>query len=1059
LKNEDISFGVKHFRVKGINILNLFSRGVYGLAFFVFTHSVFASIYYVDGVGGDNANTGTSVTASFRTLSKANSVVVPGDTVKIRSGTYAEQIKPRVSGTANAKITYTRYQNEVANIIGLDENTNPVWDATPISIGSKSYIVVDNLDFRLQRTTLKGEVVIFGGSNNELRNSRIINSHPRKAQGQRVPLINTFPRTFGVSIKGSNGNILEGNTISGWWAGLKANQARNAIIRNNVIAGNQANQIKITGNGQLLGQLYEGNIIGGSITSDGIQSDSDGGNATAIEIRGVVIRDNYFYFNAENAIDLKAAGDIVIEGNIMVATLHDNDGTGVNPNATTRAGVDPDRGGMGTVGAGSQKATKQVIIRNNTLYDNSGGVSMRGENWKIYNNTFVANNRDINGANSSFDPLAENSANWWENLASFTGAGWRSFAGTSFVNNIVVAHQDAVLIKRDTGTTTLEINNNLYYDAGNPLLFYRGRSKIQKLTPLTFEQWQRFLASESGNIGGDVDSVVAAPLFVNVPSQPDFPFFNFTQPDVENPIYMKVLGFSDLPIWFPYDFSLRSNSPAIDAGKALTSTSNFGSNSTQLRVVDANFFFDGYGIVGEGDVIQIGSAAPVKITGINYTTDVVTLAQARSWGNDDSVSLPYSGTAPDIGAFEFTGTHSINNSPIAKNDSATTGQDVEVFIAVLTNDSDPDSGDSLNVSAVTQGANGTVTNYGTDVAYRPNISFSGSDRFTYTVSDGNGGFDTATVTVTVNSSTALTVTLDPVADVFVQSGVNSTKNFAGRAQLRLKRSGGDWGRESFLKFDLTEQSGIVVSAKLILQVVKDDGRDIEVLHNVSFVADDNWIENRLTWDTKPVIGTHLSQQSIVGLGVYEFDVSSAIQSELGDFFSLSVTANNGAPSWIGYASKEHTTLAVRPTLEITYAQDSRVPSANQATVEIDLIDANGWQLFRYRVTNKSTSANIESVTFNASTGIFDVFKSSGRYRVSPNPGRNQDGVREQTVTLTYDGGLAAGSSDQSPRGDIDGNINGLTVTVLFSDGTSSSGSMINVGDSDDGDPARWVIDL
>ncbi|MEM9753340.1 MAG: Ig-like domain-containing protein, partial [Planctomycetota bacterium] len=93
-----------------------------------------------------------------------------------------------------------------------------------------------------------------------------------------------------------------------------------------------------------------------------------------------------------------------------------------------------------------------------------------------------------------------------------------------------------------------------------------------------------------------------------------------------------------------------------------------------------------------------------------------------------------------------------NQSPVAVNDTATTDEDVAVTVSVLSNDSDPDVGDTLSVSAVTQGINGSVTNNGTDVTYTPNTGFTGSDSFTYTVSDGNGGTDTATVSVTVNAT-------------------------------------------------------------------------------------------------------------------------------------------------------------------------------------------------------------------------------------------------------------------------------------------------------------------
>jgi len=74
------------------------------------------------------------------------------------------------------------------------------------------------------------------------------------------------------------------------------------------------------------------------------------------------------------------------------------------------------------------------------------------------------------------------------------------------------------------------------------------------------------------------------------------------------------------------------------------------------------------------------------------------------------------------------------------------------------NDTDAD-GDPLTITAVTQGANGTVSiiNQGTGVNYTYNSSvihdLQTTDSFTYTISDGNGGTATATVTVIINVQT------------------------------------------------------------------------------------------------------------------------------------------------------------------------------------------------------------------------------------------------------------------------------------------------------------------
>jgi DNA/RNA endonuclease G (NUC1) len=92
----------------------------------------------------------------------------------------------------------------------------------------------------------------------------------------------------------------------------------------------------------------------------------------------------------------------------------------------------------------------------------------------------------------------------------------------------------------------------------------------------------------------------------------------------------------------------------------------------------------------------------------------------------------------------------VNDSPTAADDSATTDEDTSVTINVLANDSDVEN-DSLTISAVTQGAHGSVVNNGVDVTYSPAANYHGSDSFTYTANDGHGGTAVATVNVTINA--------------------------------------------------------------------------------------------------------------------------------------------------------------------------------------------------------------------------------------------------------------------------------------------------------------------
>jgi len=92
----------------------------------------------------------------------------------------------------------------------------------------------------------------------------------------------------------------------------------------------------------------------------------------------------------------------------------------------------------------------------------------------------------------------------------------------------------------------------------------------------------------------------------------------------------------------------------------------------------------------------------------------------------------------------------VNDAPIAQNDTATTLENTPIIISVLHNDSDVDS-DLLTINSITQGSNGTITTNGTTITYTPHLNFTGTDSFTYTISDGVNTSNSAMVTVIVTS--------------------------------------------------------------------------------------------------------------------------------------------------------------------------------------------------------------------------------------------------------------------------------------------------------------------
>lgn len=99
-----------------------------------------------------------------------------------------------------------------------------------------------------------------------------------------------------------------------------------------------------------------------------------------------------------------------------------------------------------------------------------------------------------------------------------------------------------------------------------------------------------------------------------------------------------------------------------------------------------------------------------------------------------------------------------NRSPVAQNDEGNTLAGEAVEIPVLSNDTDLD-GDVLAINDWTEPLHGTVTWLANAfVRYTPETGFEGTDSFSYTLADGEGGIsNAATVTVRVvasaNSST------------------------------------------------------------------------------------------------------------------------------------------------------------------------------------------------------------------------------------------------------------------------------------------------------------------
>jgi hypothetical protein len=158
----------------------------------------------------------------------------------------------------------------------------------------------------------------------------------------------------------------------------------------------------------------------------------------------------------------------------------------------------------------------------------------------------------------------------------------------------------------------------------------------------------------------------------------------------------------------------------------------------------------------EGDTLSIQGSPSVGVNG--GTTSVVggkvRYTPAPDFDGSDSftytVSDGHGGTNTGLATVTIT---PVNDDPLAADDTPGVPEDITTpqTLNVLANDTDPD-GDVLTITAVTPGTKGVVAIKAGSLflTYKPNANASGTDTFTYTISDGHGGTDMATVVVTID---------------------------------------------------------------------------------------------------------------------------------------------------------------------------------------------------------------------------------------------------------------------------------------------------------------------
>lgn len=415
--------------------------------------SVEKSEYYVSTTGNDE-NPGT-FTSPWRTIQKAVTTVPPGAVVNIMGGTYYEEVKVTVSGTADKYIVIQNYNDEEVIISG-DNKPREL-----MNLNGVSYIKVKGLTFADCLGSYSVGIKISTTSDEASHHIEIESNTVRNlyANATATP----YPPNVYVG----------GITVAGY---LDSKAIHDIIIRGNTVRDCRTGwteAISITGN--VDGFLVTQNVVTntGNIGIDASGHWGISNNPSTDFARNGIISENHVSYcksliEGGAGIYLDGSSNILVERNIS----HNN---------------------VYGITVGCERPNNFVtnnIIRSNICYNNEGfGIGLMG--WspedRIIKNCQVVNNTTFGNAKENLGEIAVYST---EN--------------TTIKNNIFYStHTNSNLLYVYDSHINLNMDFNHYYSSSPHAQFYWKGSTFS-----TFEQYKQ-------NSGCDLTSAYGNPLFID----------------------------------------------------------------------------------------------------------------------------------------------------------------------------------------------------------------------------------------------------------------------------------------------------------------------------------------------------------------------------------------------------------------------------------------------------------------------------------------------------------------------------------------------------------------
>jgi VCBS repeat-containing protein len=217
-------------------------------------------------------------------------------------------------------------------------------------------------------------------------------------------------------------------------------------------------------------------------------------------------------------------------------------------------------------------------------------------------------------------------------------------------------------------------------------------------------------------------------------------------------VVVTITGTNDNPVIIAYDMTLTEDDAAVNKTAVVTDADFDDTRNFSISVAPS-----------EG-VASVDASTGEVTFAPNGAFDDLAFGKSRDVSFDVRVTDSAGGASDQTVVVTVTG---VNDVPVAADDDTILVRTNESSdpVDVLANDSDID-GDLLTVTEASA-FNGTVEINGENqLIYKGNHNFAGPDTISYTISDGNGGQDTASVNVTVfsNDAPAISIGFDDSAE-------------------------------------------------------------------------------------------------------------------------------------------------------------------------------------------------------------------------------------------------------------------------------------------------------